>query len=94
MADQPRDTSRPRYQIRVKGHLNLVWSDWFDSFEISWGENETLLMGSVIDQSALYGLLMKIHNLGLTLLGVKRLDNPNKDDPKDDPNSAQPEERT
>ena len=61
------------YQIRVKGHLDRKWSDWFDGFTIAAQANdETLLTGSVADQAALHGLLRKIGDLGLPLLSVKR----------------------
>jgi hypothetical protein len=63
------------YQIRVKGHLDLHWSDWFDGLTISHEiDGETTLTGPVIDQAALYGLLLKIHNLNLTLLAVNRVE--------------------
>jgi hypothetical protein len=61
------------YHIRVKGHLDLHWADWFDGLTITHQENgETLLAGPIIDQAALYGLLLKVHNLNLTLLSVNR----------------------
>ena len=61
------------YQIRVKGHLDRKWSDWFDGFVIAAQANdETLLTGSVADQAALHGLLRKIGGLGLPLLSVRR----------------------
>jgi hypothetical protein len=60
------------YQIRVKGHLEEEWMDWFDGMSITQLENsETLLAGPVADQSALFGLLMKINSLNLTLLSVQ-----------------------
>jgi hypothetical protein len=34
--------------------------------------NETMLSGQVVDQAALYGILNKIRDLGLTLLSVQR----------------------
>lgn len=62
------------YQIRVKGHLDSSWSDWFDGLTISPETNgETLLSGPVIDQAALHGLLKKVRDLGLPLLLVKQL---------------------
>ena len=62
------------YQIRVKGHLDRKWSDWFDGFTIVAQTNdETLLTGPVADQAALHGLLAKIRDLGLPLLSVKRV---------------------
>jgi len=64
------------YEIRVKGNLEQTWSDWFDGLTIVPQDNdETLLTGRVVDQSALHGLLAKISNLGLPLLLVKRVEN-------------------
>jgi len=61
------------YQIRVKGNLELKWSDWFDGFTIEpQPDDETLLVGSVADQAALHGILTKISNLGLPLLSLQR----------------------
>ena len=70
-----RELNKPgRYQIRIQGRLEETWSDWFDGLEIVLqGENETLLIGTVADQAALYGILLKLHNLGLLLLSVKRV---------------------
>jgi hypothetical protein len=63
------------YCIRVKGHLDLHWSHWFDGLTITHEANgETLLSGPVVDQAALYGLLLKIHDLNLPLLAVTRLE--------------------
>ena len=61
------------YQIRVKGTLDQKWADWFDGLVIEPQPNDqTLLTGLVLDQAALYGMLLKLHNLGLALLWVKR----------------------
>ncbi len=58
--------------IRIKGHLDQTWADWFDGFEVIHLENnETVLTGKVQDQSALYGLLSKLRDLGLSLVEVK-----------------------
>jgi hypothetical protein len=63
------------YHIRIKGYLDEKWSDWFDGFTITHpGESETLLSGSVSDQSALHGILAKIRDLGLTLISVEQID--------------------
>jgi hypothetical protein len=60
------------YQIRVKGNLDEKWADWFDSFAITpQPDDETLLVGRVVDQAALHGLLAKIRDLGLPLLTVQ-----------------------
>jgi hypothetical protein len=62
------------YQIRVRGVIDATWSDWFDGLTICPQANgDTLLTGPVRDQSALHGLLVKIRDLGLPLLSVKRV---------------------
>jgi hypothetical protein len=61
------------YEIRVKGNLGPEWSAWFDGFTIAPQDNEeTILVGQVVDQPALHGLLAKIQNLGLTLVRVEQ----------------------
>lgn len=63
------------YQIRVRGILDANWSDWFDGFAILPLDcGDTLLAGHIVDQSALYGLINKIQNIGLPLISLKRLD--------------------
>ncbi len=63
------------YQIRIKGHLDDRWSDWFDGLTITREtDGNTLLTGPVVDQSALYGLLKKVHDLGLSLISVKKIE--------------------
>ena len=59
----------PFYQIKVRGHLDPSWSEWFEGLTITHEPNgETLLVGPVVDQAALFGLLLKIRDLNLTLL--------------------------
>jgi hypothetical protein len=62
------------YQIRIKGHLDEQWSDWFENATIMLEEDgDTLLTLPVIDQAALHGLLKKIRDLGMPLLSVNRI---------------------
>jgi hypothetical protein len=59
------------YQIRIKGHLDRRWTDWFEGLTITLEDNgDTLLTGPVVDQAALHGLLRKVRDLGLPLLSV------------------------
>lgn len=63
------------YQIRIKGHLGTQWTDWFEGLTITLEDNgETLLTGTVVDQSALHGLLRKVRDLGMPLISVKRIE--------------------
>ncbi len=59
------------YHIRVQGHLDPIWSDWFDGLTIMHdADGTTTLQGPVVDQAALYGLISRARDLGLTLLAV------------------------
>ena len=62
------------YRIKLKGHLNPKWSDWFEQMAISHEGCETILTGPVADQAALHGLLIRIRDLNLTLLAMERLE--------------------
>ena len=62
-------------EIRIKGLIGEGWSDWFEDMEISHvGVCETKLSGTIPDQAALFGLIAKIRDLGLTLLSVNILE--------------------
>ena len=59
------------YQITVKETLEESWSAWFDGLTITHApDGTTTLAGTVRDQTALYGLLAKLRDLGLTLVAV------------------------
>lgn len=71
----PPTTPPTIYQITVAGQLDPQWTGWFDGLTITpKSSGETILTGPVVDQSALYGVLRKIHNLGLPLLAVIRIE--------------------
>ena len=58
-------------EIRVKGQIDERWSEWLEGLAITHtAEDETVLTGSVMDESALYGLIAKLRDLGLPLLSV------------------------
>lgn len=60
-----------KVEIRVKGQIDRDWSDWFGGFTIKHTERgETVLAGSVRDQSALLGVLNRLSGLGLHLISV------------------------
>ena len=70
------------YQIRIKGHLSLKWADWFDGLTITLEDNgDTLLIGPIVDQAALHGLLNKVRDLGMPLVSVSPIENNRADIP-------------
>jgi hypothetical protein len=59
------------YEIRIKGHLDESWADWFDGMTIRHEDNgETFLTGSLSDQAALHGVLNRLRDLGIQLISV------------------------
>ncbi len=62
------------FEIHVKGHLNSKWSDWLEGLEVKLLDNgEMILLGPIVDQAALMGVLNKLSRLNLTLLSVNKV---------------------
>jgi hypothetical protein len=75
MAKNPKsktETDQPViYEIRIGCQLDSQWMSWFDDLAITVAESgETLIVGPVADQAALFGLLKKVRDLGLPLVSV------------------------
>ncbi len=62
------------FEIRIQGHLDERWTDWFDEATILRQENgDTLIICQLIDQAALHGLIKRIRDLGIPLVSINRL---------------------
>lgn len=60
------------YQIRVNGHFDQTLADWFAPLAVRNEPNgETTLTGTLRDQAELYGILLKLYNLNITLIAVQ-----------------------
>ncbi len=58
-------------EIRVKGRIDEHWSSWFEDLALTYtNQDETVLSGAVADESALYGLIARLRDLGLSLVSV------------------------
>lgn len=63
-----------RCELCIEGHLDDHWADWFEGLTITRQDNgNTLLIGSVVDQAALHGLLRKVRDLGMPLVSLNRV---------------------
>jgi hypothetical protein len=61
------------YEVRIEGALDARWSEWFEGLELETVGEETILSGTLRDRSALYGVLDKVRDLGLSVITVRRL---------------------
>jgi len=58
-------------EIRLDGHLDKKWLDWLEGITIvHTAQSQTLLSGSILDQAALYGLIIKLRDLGVKLVSM------------------------
>ncbi len=79
MIDKPTSNAQ-YYEIRLKGHLEARWANWFNGLTITLEEDgNTIMHGPVADQAALHGLLKKVRDLGMTLLLVKSVESDTKE---------------
>ena len=62
------------YEIKVESDLDARWSQWFGGLNVSHNnQGESVIKGPVKDQAELYGVLLKLRDLGLVLISVRRI---------------------
>ena len=62
------------YRFHVEGHLDHTWSVWLGEVPIWHQQDGTTMFTQVLpDQSALYGVLFKLSNTGVSLIAVQRI---------------------
>ena len=75
MGSAKRENQPTRYIIHVKNHLDSRWEGWFEGMTITHADDGLMILsGEVVDQSALIGLLERIHNLNLCLISFQKVD--------------------
>jgi hypothetical protein len=67
------------YRIRVQGSIDPTWSDLIAGMRIATDsstekETVTILVGRLVDQAALSGVLKALYDLRIPLLSVENLD--------------------
>ena len=65
--------ARALYQLRVQGAIPSDLMRELDGLKMSVEPAETVLSGTLPDEAALFGVLVRIHSLGLKLLEVRRI---------------------
>ena len=61
------------YRIRLKGHLEKSWAEWFGGMSFSYEEDSTILEGDIADNSSLFSILTRIHDLNLTIISLEHI---------------------
>jgi hypothetical protein len=71
VANLARKRKMQHIEIRVKGQITPQWSEWFDGLTISHPDpDETVLTGIIPDQAALYGIISRLRDLGLSMCSL------------------------
>ncbi len=79
MSQHRHDHEPAGYELRVDRHLDDHWSEWFGNLALTREhDGTTTLRGLVADQSALHGLLVKVRDLGMTLISVQAIARPDE----------------
>ena len=75
MSSAKKENQPTKYIIRIKNHLDSHWERWFEGMTITHADDGVMILsGEVVDQSALLGLLERIHNLNLSLISFQKVD--------------------
>jgi hypothetical protein len=77
------------YQIKIKGHLEERWAEWFEEMTFTHEKDgTTTLYGPLPDQAALHSILRKIRDLNLQLISVKQVKLDAEDETKTNSNGG------
>ena len=74
MAEKQKKNACESYEIKIQGHLDKKWAEWFYGMTITHeSDGTTTLCGPLPDQTTLHSVLERIRDLNLPLLSVNLL---------------------
>ena len=74
MANEQKKETSQIYQIKIQGHLDIKWSEWFYGLSIAHEpDGTTTLSGALLDQVILHSVLDRLRDMNLTLLSVNQV---------------------
>jgi hypothetical protein len=73
--------TRTTYRVRVSGTIPADLLPELGDLNLSVEPPETILYGSLPDQSALFGVLSRIHGMNLLLLEIRRINSGDQPEP-------------
>jgi hypothetical protein len=63
------------YEIKIKGHLNSKWTEWFSDLTVTHeSDGSTTLYGPLPDQTVLHSVLDRIRDMNLRLISVTEVE--------------------
>ncbi len=65
--------SSTRYELRIKGRLSPDIREDFDDFDLTEAPVETVMLGEVVDEAHLHGILARLQAMGLQVLSLRSL---------------------
>jgi hypothetical protein len=70
--NEPNLSFTSQIQIKVRGHLDSRWQEWFDRLTIDYDPEQdiSLLSGNLPDQAALVGILNQLNHMNVTFISV------------------------
>jgi hypothetical protein len=83
--------SEATYQVRIAGAVPAELLRELSDLTVTVEPPETVLYGWLPDQSALFGLIVRLHGFGLEVIEVRRL--AGGEDPDEDPDEEPDEDR-
>jgi hypothetical protein len=73
MADEQKKATSENYEIKIQGHLDPEWSEWFYGMAITHERaGTTTLRGPLPDQTVLHSVLDRIRDMNLQLISVNQ----------------------
>ena len=74
MADEQKKKTSEIYEIKIRGHLDARWHEWFYGMTISHEhDGSTTLYGPLPDQTVLHSVLDRIRDMNLPLISVNQI---------------------
>ena len=74
MAGEQKKNACESYEIKIQGHLDTKWSEWFYGMTITHeSDGATTLRGPLPDQTVLHSVLDRIRDMNLPLISVNQI---------------------
>jgi hypothetical protein len=73
MSEEEQKNTVEIYEIKLQGHLDAKWSEWFYDMAVTHDRDVTTLYGPLPDQTVLHSVLDRIRDMNLPLLEVKQI---------------------